>query len=59
MDHQTANFVAAMVRLAAVCLTGSIVGAAIQRRQFNVRTLLLITTILGVLAGIMVAMGRW
>jgi hypothetical protein len=58
MDQQTANFVAAMVRVAAIGLVGALIGTGIRRRRFNVRTLLLVTTILGVLAGIMVAMGR-
>jgi hypothetical protein len=58
MDQQTANFVAVMVRIAAMALIFTIVGTAIQRRQFSLRALLFIITIVGVLAGIMVAMGR-
>jgi hypothetical protein len=59
MDQQTKNFVAFMGLLVAVCVIGHVIGRAVERKQFSLRELLFVATVVCLMTAYMVAMGEW
>jgi len=57
MDRQTLNFVLVMLLVITVGALGHIIGAAISRKQFSMRSLLVLMALVAATTALMVARG--